>query len=78
MDSVDKSTYHNPAVSTALIPYVGYHKATVLAKHMKQTNLSVFEANDELKLIGSERLIELMKPESLIRQGYSLNDIIKY
>mgnify|MGYP000595393117 CR=1 FL=1 len=43
---------------------------------MKQNKLSVFEANDELNLIESERLIELMKPESLIRQGYSLNDLI--
>lgn len=76
VDSIDKSTYHNPAVSTALIPYVGYHNAAILAKHMKQNKLSVFEANDELNLIESERLIELMKPESLIRQGYSLNNII--
>jgi len=69
------ATYFNPSVTTALIPYVGYHHATEIATLMKEQNLSIFEANKNLKIIESELLKELMKPELLIRQGYSLNDL---
>ena len=75
VESMDDGIYDNPAISTALIPYIGYHQSTRIAKMMKEGNLSVFEANKKLKLIKDETLEELMKPESLKRQGYSLNDI---
>ena len=67
--------YSNPAVVTAVTPYIGYHKAAGLARFMKQNNATVFEANQELNLIPAERLQALMKPESLVQQGYSLNDL---
>ncbi|MBS2211658.1 aspartate ammonia-lyase [Carboxylicivirga mesophila] len=67
--------YLNPAITTALTPYVGYHQAAQLAKLMKDEQISIFEANLLMKLISSNKLDELMKPESLIRQGYSLNDL---
>ncbi|MCU4154875.1 aspartate ammonia-lyase [Carboxylicivirga sp. A043] len=67
--------YLNPSVTTALSPYIGYHQATKLAKYMKSNTISIFEANEKLQLIDSGKLSELMKPEALIRQGYSLNDI---
>ncbi|MBR8536599.1 aspartate ammonia-lyase [Carboxylicivirga sediminis] len=67
--------YFNPAITTALTPYVGYHQAAQLAKLMKNEQISIFEANLLMKLISSDKLDELMKPESLIRQGYSLNDL---
>ncbi|MBK3517489.1 lyase family protein [Carboxylicivirga marina] len=68
-------TYFNPSVTTALTPYIGYHKASELAAYMKKTNTSVYEANKQLKYIDNKELNELMKPEALIRQGYSLNDL---
>ncbi len=67
--------YINPSVTTALTPYIGYHKAAQLARHMKEKHISIFEANKHLDLIDCAKLMELMKPESLIRQGYSLNDL---
>nr|WP_321407586.1 lyase family protein [uncultured Carboxylicivirga sp.] len=74
--SEEDDIYLNPAISTALIPYVGYHKATQVARFMKQNSTSIFEANKSLNLIKKDILEDLMKPESLIRQGYSLKDII--
>ncbi len=68
-------TYFNPSVVTALIPYVGYHKASQLAKLMKERSLSVFEANNELQLFEENLLSELMKPEALVSLGYRLADI---
>ncbi|MBS2097047.1 lyase family protein [Carboxylicivirga linearis] len=76
--SMDDGIYDNPAISTALIPYIGYHQSTSIAKLMKKEGLSIFEANKKLKLIKDEALQELMKPESLKRQGYSLNDIVNF
>jgi len=67
--------YFNPAVSTALTPFVGYHQAALLSKYMKKNQLNVFDANKHLKVIDQDHLNELMKPEALIRQGYSLNDL---
>jgi len=73
-DQTDAS-YFNPSVTTALIPYIGYHCAAKMANCMKQDGIDVFEANDKLRIIASERLHELMLPESLVRQGYSLDDL---
>ncbi|WP_430814601.1 lyase family protein [Carboxylicivirga sp. RSCT41] len=78
IQTVKESThpvYLNPSVTTALSPYIGYHQAAKLAKVMKDNSLSIFEANNKTKIIDADKLNELMKPEALIRQGYSLNDI---
>lgn len=67
--------YFNPSVTTALTPYIGYHNASKLAKYMKHHSISIFEANNKLKSMNNNKLNELMKPEALIRQGYSIHDI---
>lgn len=67
--------YANPAVVTAITPYIGYHQASELSHYMKQNNVNVFEANRVLNLISSEKLQTLMKPEALVQQGYSINDL---
>lgn len=69
------SVFYHPSICTAIIPFVGYHKATRLATYMKKEDVSVFKANLELKLLEEDKLAEIMKPESLIQQGYSLKDI---
>ncbi|MCT4645640.1 MAG: lyase family protein [Carboxylicivirga sp.] len=74
-DDTINPVYLNPSVTTALSPYIDYHKASEMAKHMKKKGIDVFAANGELKLMEQQQLDELMKPESLIRQGYSLNDL---
>ncbi len=67
--------YFNPSITTALVPYIGYHRASELSEWMKKSKLSIFEANEQIGLINPDHLNTLMKPETLIRQGYSLNDL---
>ena len=62
----------SPAVTTALLPYIGYHKASEIAKLMKAESLSVTEANQRLGFIDQGRLEEIMKPENLMKMGYTL------
>ena len=65
---------HSPAITTALMPYLGYRVAEQLASHMQQNRCSIREANQSLGLIDAEKLEELLVPESLLRLGYSLKD----
>jgi len=66
----------SPAITTALIPYIGYNKASDLAKTMKSKGMDIFAANKELNLIKEEKLKILLKPENLLKLGYTLDDII--
>lgn len=71
------TVYYNPSITTALTPYVGYHKAAKLARLMKDNKINVIAANEQLKVMEHEQLLDLLKPEILIRLGYSLNDVAK-
>ena len=70
-----KKLHYSPAVTTALLPYIGYHKASVLAKKMQEENISVFDANSTLNYISEQKLREILKPEQVLKQGFSLKDI---
>jgi aspartate ammonia-lyase len=65
----------SPALTTALLPYIGYNKASLLAKFMKDKNVSIFDANKELKLLPDEKLQKIVQPENLLREGYSVQDL---
>jgi aspartate ammonia-lyase len=65
----------SPAISTALLPYIGYHKAGELAKLMKSTGMDIFHANRELALLPEQKLQQILKPDNLLKLGYSLNDL---
>ena len=69
--------FRSPAITTALIPFIGYKKASELAITMKSEGLTVFAANEKLKMIGSEKLENLMKPENLLKLGYTLEELVK-
>jgi aspartate ammonia-lyase len=69
--------YSNPSISTALVPYVGYHRAVVLAAEMKNSRCTIFEANAELNLIDNELLFELMQPQNLLKLGYAMDNVVK-
>lgn len=68
-------TLQSPSITTALIPYVGYEKATDIAAYMKENGCDIFEANAKLKVLPDEKIAEVMKPENLIRLGYSFRDL---
>jgi aspartate ammonia-lyase len=64
----------NPTAATALIPYIGYRKATEIAIFMKENNTDIFEACSCLKVLDNDRLKEILKPGNLIKSGYSLEE----
>ncbi|MCA1742319.1 MAG: hypothetical protein LC630_07650, partial [Bacteroidales bacterium] len=64
-----------PAVTTALLPFIGYNKAAEMAACMREFNLTVYEANRKLGYMKEERLKEILKPENLVRGGYRLKDL---
>jgi len=75
VEKAEKQLYLSPAITTALTPYVGYNCAAELAKYMKQHQLTVFEANLQLKVMDAAEIETLLKPENLLKLGYSINDL---
>ncbi|MFT3740403.1 MAG: lyase family protein [Breznakibacter sp.] len=65
--------YSNPSISTALVPYTGYHKAATLAAYMKNNRCDIFEANNALNLISNDVLRLLMQPQNLLKLGYTMD-----
>jgi aspartate ammonia-lyase len=65
----------SPAITTALLPYTGYHKAAELAQLMKEQNLDVFEANAILGTIDHEKLKIIMQPGNLMKLGFSIDEL---
>lgn len=70
-----KGVILSPAVTTILIPYIGYHKATELTKIMKDRNIDIFEANSVLNVIDNEKLKKILQPGNLLKAGFSLDDL---
>ncbi len=67
--------YCSPAVTTALSPYIGYNRAALLAKHMKENRSTVFDANAALDILPKNKLEVLLKPENLLKKGFTVKDI---
>jgi aspartate ammonia-lyase len=65
----------SPSVTTALVPYIGYHNAVLLAREMKDKDLTIFEANSTLKLIDGGKLLSVITPGNLLKLGFSLKDL---
>ena len=66
---------HSPSITTALSPYVGYNRAAELAKMMREEGVDIYEANSKRMIISEEKLKEILKPENLLKLGYSVRDI---
>lgn len=66
---------HSPVIVTALTPYIGYNQASAMAKEMKASGLSVFEANRKLNIINEEKLSELLAPQNLLKMGFSIKEL---
>lgn len=67
----EEQLFRSPAITTALLPYIGYNQASVLAKEMKQSGEDIFRTNERLKLMEPERLAEAMRPDNLLKMGYT-------
>ncbi len=67
----------SPAITTALIPYIGYNQASELAKKMQEADTDIYVANESLKLLKREKLEEILRPSNLLKAGYTLDELIK-
>ena len=67
--------FRSPAITTALLPYIGYHKASELAKEMKSSGCDVFEANQKFNLMDESQLRAVIQQQNLLRMGYSIRDL---
>ncbi len=65
----------SPSVTTALIPFTGYNKASDLAKLMKEKGINIIEANHILKIIDEKKLSEILEPGNLLKLGFSITDM---
>lgn len=70
-----RKLFNSPAVTTALSPLIGYHRAAELASRMKEAGQNVFEANEALGMIDSRKLDKLMEPGNLLKKGFTISDI---
>ncbi len=68
--------YRSASITTALTPYIGYNKASLLAKEMKRSGTDIFEANRTLKLIDQLKLETILQPQNLLKTGFSMNDLV--
>ena len=73
--TAEEKLFASPAVCTALLPFIGYHKAEKLTSEMNRENISVFEANKKLKLIDDNKLKDILSPSNLLKEGFSLYDL---
>ena len=75
-----ESSYLNvissPSVVTALIPYIGYNKASEISKLMHSKKTDIFKANEILNFMDDKKLKKILTPEALLKMGYSIDDII--
>jgi aspartate ammonia-lyase len=67
----------SPSLTTILIPVTGYYRASELAKLMRERNLNILEANLELGVVDDAKLKEMLKPENLLKLGFTLSDLEK-
>jgi aspartate ammonia-lyase len=74
IDKAKINFFMSPSVTTALVQQIGYNKASELSKYMKTNNVDVFEANNVLKLLDKNKLRTLLKPENILKEGFSLED----
>jgi aspartate ammonia-lyase len=70
-----KALMNSASITTALSPYIGYHRAAGVAKYMKERKVDVFEANRVLKFIPDSKLASIMQPGNLLKLGFSLDDL---
>jgi aspartate ammonia-lyase len=70
-----ESLYRSPAITTALVTKFGYTKASEVAKRMKENGMDVFSANAEAGLASHEELQTLLRPDNLLKLGFTLTDL---
>lgn len=65
-----KNVLNSTALITALIPVIGYEKASQIVKKAKQDQCSVYVAVLNSGLVNQQELSELISPEAVCRLGF--------
>jgi aspartate ammonia-lyase len=73
----EEKFFYSPVITTALIPYIGYKKATQIANAMRKEQIDVFIANEHLKLIEANRLKAILSIDKLLQTGYTIGDVLE-
>jgi len=68
---------YSAAISTALLPYIGYNQSARLAYEMKKNHLNIVEANRQLNIMPEEKLLQIIQPDNLLKEGFNIQDIIE-
>lgn len=79
--TINREASHNnllnsSAVATALLPYIGYNQAALLAREMKANGINLIEANHRLGLMEEDQLLQALEPEKLLKEGFHIHDIM--
>lgn len=74
-DAANNAIISSPSISTALIPYIGYKKASEIALSMSEKGINIFDACAQSDFISPDKLKEILKPANLLKLGFSLDDI---
>ncbi len=51
---------------TALNPYIGYDNSAKLAKYAHENGLSLYEANEVLKLVETDKIRDYLDPKKMV------------
>ena len=68
---------YSAAISTALLPYIGYNQSARLAYEMKNNHISIIEANRLLNIMPEDKLLQIIQPDNLLKEGFNIQDIIE-
>ena len=71
-----KAMINSPSVTTALSPYIGYHKAAEIAQLMKEKQVDIFAANRVLHFLDDVKLKTILEPGNLLKLGFTLDELI--
>ncbi len=71
----ENKLFASPAITTALIPYIGYGNAAKLAREMQVGNTDIFEANYKTQVFDEDKLVEVLETEKLLKTGFSIYDM---
>ncbi len=72
----NENLLNSPSITTALLPYIGYNKAAMLAGEMKKKKINLLEANKLLGIMEESRILRIIEPYHLLKEGFTLNDIV--
>ncbi len=70
--------FRSPAITTAISPLTGYHKAAELARYMAANDLDIFDANAALGTMAPEKLKKIITAEYLLKKGFTINDLKEF